>query len=136
MLKSLLQFLLARLWRAPAAGGAHPESGDNESVHLRRGQEFRRSGRAGEAIVHLRRAYALTPQAPGVLREFVTALIEFDMCDKALSIAAAAVARAPASYEAMYCLGFAHQKLHDPQRALSCYESASPPSLTLYRVLV
>lgn len=85
---------------------------------------LRKTGRRAEAIMHLRRAHALSPEAPGVMRELVTALIEYDMCDKALSIAAAAAERDPASYEALYCLGLAHHKLHDPQRALSSYQLA------------
>ncbi len=134
MLKSLFQFLLARFLRSlnlrrdvrtPAEESMRAESGSDESPHLRLGRDMRRSGRPAEAIMHLRRAHALAPDAPGVLRELVTALIEFDMCDKALVIAAAAAERAPASYEAQFCLGFACQKLHEPQRALNCYALAS-----------
>jgi tetratricopeptide (TPR) repeat protein len=133
MLKSLLQFLLARILRAlnarrderlPADGGARAGAGGGELPHLRLGQELRRSGRPAEAIMHLRRAYALAPDVPGILRELVTALIEFDMCDKALAVAGEAAARAPASREAQFCLGLAYQKLHEPQRALNCYALA------------
>jgi tetratricopeptide (TPR) repeat protein len=98
---------------------------DSAPAHRNLGQVLRETSRAGEAIIHLRRAYALAPEAPGTLRELVTGLIEFDMCDKALSIAAQAAERDRASYEAILCLGIAHQKLHDPARALACYESAS-----------
>ena len=98
---------------------------DAAQAHRGLGNELRQFGRAGEAIVHLRRAYALAPEVPGALRDLISGLIEFDMCDKALSIAAQAVDGDRSSYEAMFCLGFAHQKLHQPERALACYESAS-----------
>ena len=98
---------------------------DAAQAHRGLGNEFRQFGRAGEAIVHLRRAYALAPEVPGALRDLVGGLIEFDMCDKALSIATQAAGGDRASYEAMFCLGIAHQKLHQPERALACYASAS-----------
>jgi len=72
-----------------------------------------------------RRRPGAAPASPGDLRELVGRLIEADMCDQAQAVAAQAVERDSASYEANYCLGLAHQKLHDPQRALACYESAS-----------
>jgi len=141
MLKTLLRFLLARFWRVLKARGIrrHSDQGmmaepsqvaqtpasDAALAHLKLGQSLRQSGRAGEAIIQLRRSYALAPRTPGALRELVMALIEFDMCEKALSIAAQAVESDPASYEANLCLGFAHQKLHQPARALACYESAA-----------
>jgi tetratricopeptide (TPR) repeat protein len=98
---------------------------DSAPAHRNLAKALRQTGRAGEAIIHLRRSYALAPEAPGALREFVTGLIEFDMCDKALSVALQAVERNPASYEALLCLGLAHQKLHDPRRAIECFEAAS-----------
>ena len=94
MLKTLLRFLLARSWRALTAR------------------------RAPAAQV------AVPGAAPGALRELINGLIESDKCDEALSIAAQAVERDRASYEANLCLGLAHQKLHQPERALACYESA------------
>jgi tetratricopeptide (TPR) repeat protein len=141
MLKALLRFLLARFWRVLKARSFRRHSGqgmiaelsrapetpasDAALAYLKLGQSLRQSGRAGEAINQLRRFYALAPRTPGALRELVTALIEFDMCDKALSIAAQAVESDGASYEASLCLGVAHQKLHQPERALACYESAA-----------
>ena len=141
MLKTLVQFLLARLWRALRPRRAWPDSdagaaavrspvgdaaaADAALAHFELGRSLRQSGRAGEAIIQLRRSYALTPRMPGVLRELVTALIEYDMGDKALSVAAQAQDADRASYEANFCLGFAHQKLHQPARALECYETAA-----------
>jgi tetratricopeptide (TPR) repeat protein len=127
MLKNLLRFLFARFRNALKPRGVvrdAPGAADAVSMHRRLGQERRQAGRAGEAIIHLRRAYAQSPGTPGALRELVIALIEYDMCDKALWVAAQAVEREPGSYEAMYCLGLARQKLHDPHQALACYESA------------
>ncbi len=106
-------------------GVALAHAPDAAQAHRGLGNELRHAGRAGEAIVHLRRAYALAPDVPGALPDLITGLIEYDMCDKALSVAAQAVEGAPSSYEAMFCLGFAHQKRHQPERALACYESAS-----------
>ena len=62
-------------------------------------------------------------QAADAYRD-VAALIEADRVDDALAAAAAAVGRAPRSYEARLALGLAWQKAHDPARALSCYEEA------------
>jgi len=141
MLKTLLRFLLARFWHALKVRRVQRRSGvqgeadepfqvaqthatDAALAHRELGHVLRQTGRAAEAIIQLRRSYALAPQTPAALRELVTALIAFDMCDKALSIAAQAVESDRASYEAILCLGFAYQKLHQPERALACYESA------------
>ena len=125
MLKTLVQFLLARFWSALGFRRSRKKRDAGAALaQLDLGRSLRQSGRTGEAIIQLRRAYAQAPREPGVLRELVTALIEFDMCDKALSIAAEAHASDRASYEAIQCLGFAHQKLHQPERALAYYESA------------
>ena len=105
-------------------GVALAHAPDAAQAHRGLGNELRQFGRAGEAIVHLRRAYALAPEVPGALRDLVVGLIEFDLCDKALSVAAQAADGDRTSYEAIFCLGFAHQKLHQPDRALACYESA------------
>jgi tetratricopeptide (TPR) repeat protein len=99
---------------------------DADVAHAQRclGQQLRLLGRAGEAIRHLRRAHELAPDTPGTMRDLVTCLIEFDMCEKALSVATQAVERNPSSGEALYCRGVAYQKLHQPERALESYESA------------
>ena len=122
MLKSLLRFLLARFWRVRKTRRAQHSSAAHALLKI--GQTLRQSGQAGEAIIQLRRSYALAPATPGALRELVTALIEFDMCDKARSVAEQAVKSDPASCEANLCLGLAHQKLHQPEPALACYETA------------
>jgi tetratricopeptide (TPR) repeat protein len=100
---------------------------DADMAHAQRslGQQLRLLGRPGEAIRHLRRAYELAPEAPGTLRDLVSCLIEFDMCEKALAVATQAAAENPSSFEALYCRGFACQKLHQPERALESYESAN-----------
>ena len=128
MLKTLLRFLLARFWHALTARRVQVAlaiAPDAASVRRSLGQELRQTGRVGEAIIYLRRSYALAPESPGALRDLITALIEIDMCDEALSIAAQAVERDRTSYEAILCLGLANQKLHQPERALACYGSAS-----------
>ncbi|MBC7802344.1 MAG: tetratricopeptide repeat protein [Candidatus Parcubacteria bacterium] len=123
MLKSLFRFLFARWWKTPQGTVVLP-AGDLPPQHGTLGQALRQAGRPAEAIMELRRAWALAPDAPGVLRELVTALIEYDMCDKALAVARQALERDPASHEAMTALGLAHQKLHDPDAALLAYEAA------------
>jgi hypothetical protein len=64
------------------------------------------------------------PPAAPPLRTQVEALIQADRCDEARAVAAAALAREPDSYEALLLLGTAHQKLHDPERALEHYARA------------
>ena len=81
-------------------------------------------GRPDEALVHLRRAHELAPEAKDTLRNLVVTLIGSDRCEEALAVAAQAVERNSASYEAQLFHGMAHQKLHDPHRALACYETA------------
>lgn len=127
MLKTLVQFLLARIWRALRPASVKPPS-DPRGAALAQwelGRSLRQSGRLGEAIVQLRRSHALAPRMPGALRELVTALIEYDMCDKALAVAMHAIEADPGSYEAHFCVGFAHQKLHQPEQALASYEAAA-----------
>ena len=50
--------------------------------------------------------------------------MQADDVDGALALAADAGARDPGSYEAHLLMGRAHQKLHQPERALACYEAA------------
>jgi tetratricopeptide (TPR) repeat protein len=58
------------------------------------------------------------------LRQRFDALMQADDVDGALALAAAASARDTAWYEARLLMGRAHQKLHQPERALDCYEAA------------
>jgi tetratricopeptide (TPR) repeat protein len=60
----------------------------------------------------------------GELRVRFDALLQADDVDSALALAAAARAQHPDSYEAHLLAGRAHQKLHQPQAALECYEAA------------
>jgi len=68
------------------------------------------------------RGPALAPSAS--FRQAFDALLQADDYHAARSLAADAVARGAASYEAQLLLGRAHQKLHDPERALECFEVA------------
>lgn len=81
-------------------------------------------GRPDEALDHFRRAHELAPEAKDTLRNLVVTLIGSDHCEEALAVAARAVERNQASYEAHFFHGMAHQKLHDPRRALACYDTA------------
>ncbi len=123
VLRSLLRFLVTRPWRA-ARTPRSPADAAAAAEQLRIGRELKAEGRASEAILRLRRAHALDPEAPDALRELVSALIESDLCDKALAVAAAAAERAPSSLEANLCLGLALHKLHLPERALERFEIA------------
>jgi len=97
---------------------------DSVMARLNLGVVLKESGRLEEALGHLRRAYDLAPEAEGTLRNLVATLIEADLCDEAQSVAAGAVQRNPSSYETHKYHGLAHQKLHDPVRALACYDTA------------
>lgn len=88
------------------------------------GLVLKETGRVEEALMHLRRAYELAPEGEGMLRNLVVTLVEVDRYDEALSVAATAVERDPASYEAQFNLGFVRQRLHEPERALACYDVA------------
>ncbi len=59
-----------------------------------------------------------------MLRDSFDAALEADDYEAARAIAAAAVARDPAAYEARLLLGRAFQKLHEPARALEQFEAA------------
>ncbi|HTP62702.1 MAG TPA: DUF5672 family protein [Burkholderiales bacterium] len=63
------------------------------------------------------------PPAENFRREF-DARMEADNYLAAHALAAAAVAGDPAAYEPQLLLGRAYQKLHDPIRALACFEAA------------
>lgn len=97
---------------------------DSVPAQLNLGVVLKESGRLDEALVHLRRAHERAPEAHGTLRNLVLTLIESDLCDEALAVAAKAAERNPFSYEAHLIHGLAHQKLHDPLRALACYGTA------------
>ncbi len=97
---------------------------DSVIARLNLGVVLKDSGRLEEALGHLRRVYDLAPEAEGTLRNLLATLIESDLCDEALSVAAGAVQRNPSSYEAHKYHGLAHQKLHDPVRAFVCYDTA------------
>jgi tetratricopeptide (TPR) repeat protein len=59
-----------------------------------------------------------------MLRQAFDALLDADQYEDARALAADAFARDATSYEALLLLGRAHQKLHDPERALECFEAA------------
>jgi tetratricopeptide (TPR) repeat protein len=64
------------------------------------------------------------PPPTATLRQRFDALMQADDVDGALALAADTSASAPDSYEAHLLMGRALQKLHQPQRALECYEAA------------
>jgi tetratricopeptide (TPR) repeat protein len=97
---------------------------DAALAHLNMGFVLKELGSSEEAVAHLRRAYTLAPEMENALRNLVVTLIETDRCDEALAVASKAAERNPASYDAQLSHGLAHQKLHDPVRALSCYDTA------------
>ncbi|HXF67794.1 MAG TPA: tetratricopeptide repeat protein [Burkholderiales bacterium] len=115
-----------------AALAAEP---DCPQAHVNLGVVLREAGALDEALAHLRRAHAAAPQVEGTLRNLVLALLDADLCEEAREAAAAAKERDPASFEAHLFLGMAHQRLHEPQRALACYEvalSLRPEDAELY----
>lgn len=105
-----------------AALAAEPDCAE---AHVNLGVVLRQAGALEEALAHLRRAYALAPEGEGAFRNLMLALLEADLCEEARETAAAAKQRNPTSFEAHLFLGMAHQRLHEPQRALACYEAAS-----------
>ena len=72
-----------------------------------------------------RTAYEIDPAAPGSLRRLTGALVEAELADEALALAADAAARAPQSYEAQLSLGYVHLKRHEPERARACCAAAA-----------
>ena len=74
---------------------------------------MRRSRLRDEALPH-----------PKHFRREFDARMEADDYQAAHALAAAAAARDPAAYEPQLLLGRAYQKLHDPMRALACFEAA------------
>ena len=97
---------------------------DSALAHLNMGFVLKELGSAEEAVAYLRRAYSLAPESENALRSLVAALIETDRCDEALTFATRAVECYPTNYDARFCQGLAHQKLHDPLQALVCYDAA------------
>jgi len=98
---------------------------DSALAHLNLGFALNELGSQEEAVAYLRRAYALAPEMENALRHLVKTLIETDRCDEALTVAGQAVERNSANYDAYFCRGLAYQKMHDPVRALVCYDAAS-----------
>ena len=73
-----------------------------------------------------RRAWRAPPAAhtPQEFRRAFDALLEADDYARALSFAGQALAQGDFPYEAQLLLGRAHQKLHEPGRALDCFAAA------------
>lgn len=71
-----------------------------------------------------RRAPQAGSRAPQEMRRAIDALLEADDYAGARSLAEQALARGDAPYEAQLLLGRAYQKLHEPERALACFEAA------------
>lgn len=151
MLGDFLASLLGQPWRALRrrraralfeAGRVLQASGDlaraqqryEKSLALdpRDAERWTALGRLLHARQHLRlacscwrTAYEIDPAAPGSLRRLTGALVEAELADEALAIAADAAARVPESFEAQLSLGFVHLKRHEPGRALACAEAAT-----------
>jgi tetratricopeptide (TPR) repeat protein len=104
-----------------AALAANP---DSAIAHGNLGVVLRAEGHLQQALYHHRRAYELAPDGEGDLRNLVLVLVECDLCEEALAVAAEAVARNPASYEFQLALGFACEKVHDPARAMKHFAAA------------
>lgn len=62
--------------------------------------------------------------SPAPLRQQFELLLRADDCDAALALAQGALAQDAESYEARLLLGRAHQKLHQADRALACFDAA------------
>lgn len=71
-----------------------------------------------------RDARGAPPPLQRTLRQSFDALLEADEYGRAQALAADAAARRTDSYEAWLMLGRAHQKLHEPARALECFDVA------------
>jgi tetratricopeptide (TPR) repeat protein len=70
------------------------------------------------------RAPQSAPHSPQTLRQAFEALLHADDFGAARTLAAQAAERGEAPYEAQLLLGRAHQKLHEPARALAHFEAA------------
>ena len=71
-----------------------------------------------------RQAPPAVPRARQEFRRAFDALLEADDYAGARALAARAVERGNFPYEAQLLLGRAHQKLHEPERALACFAAA------------
>lgn len=97
---------------------------DSILARLNLGVSLREGGHLDEALECLRRVHEQAPGAEGVLRNLVVTLIQADRCDEALSVAAGTAERNPLSHEAHALHGLAYLKVHEPVRALDCFDKA------------
>jgi tetratricopeptide (TPR) repeat protein len=120
-----VHYLQRDLRRAAAAfRAALAAAPDCAAAHVNLGVVLREAGAMEEALAHLRRALELAPHDEAALSNLEHALFEADLCEEALQVAAAARDRDPQRYAAHFFLGMAYQRLHEPARALACYETA------------
>ncbi|MGE5522563.1 MAG: tetratricopeptide repeat protein [Rhodospirillaceae bacterium] len=81
-------------------------------------------GNHGEALLYLERACDLPPYIEDAWRERITALVALGRYADAIAAGRVAVARDSHHGAFWSCLGYAHQKAHEPRAALECYERA------------
>lgn len=81
-------------------------------------------GNHAEALPYLERACDLPPYIEDAWRERITSLVALGRYADAIAAGRVAVARDPHHGPFWSCLGYAHQKAHEPRTALECYERA------------
>ncbi|MGH8617882.1 MAG: tetratricopeptide repeat protein [Burkholderiales bacterium] len=93
-------------------------------VHMNLGLLYRSRERPAAALDAFRRAYALEPERPDLLKNIVVLLLEAQDAAQALALCEAAAANGRDDDELLLSLGFALQKMHRPREALAAYARA------------
>ncbi len=97
---------------------------ESAAGHYSLGLVTKAAGDHAAALAHFERACTLEPYIEDARRERVLALVALGRYAEAMSCGRAAVEHHPSAGELWSCLGYAHQKAHDPAGALECYARA------------
>ena len=93
-------------------------------AHYNLGLLLKHSRNFAEAAPSLARAMELVPDPAGAMREYVYCLIELMRFDEVTAILAREMEKSPSDAQLRVVLGFAYQKMHEPEIALGHYQAA------------
>jgi tetratricopeptide (TPR) repeat protein len=91
------------------------------AAHFNLGLLSQGAGARDRAYEHFKRAYALAPDIPDLLKNLTLSHIEFERYDEARDLLQQVLIQKPQHIEALKCIGLVLQKIHLPHEALQYY---------------
>jgi tetratricopeptide (TPR) repeat protein len=93
----------------------------NAATHFNLGLLLQAAGARERTYEHFKRAYALAPDIPDLLKNLTLSHIDFERYDDARMLLQQVLAQSPQHVEALKCIGLVLQKIHRPRDALEYY---------------